>query len=1141
MITKGEIQSIDYQGNTCVVRLPYFESAGIKDNIQATATIGNQPGMYNGYKVGDVVYVAFEDGEANQPVVIGKLFLGSDKEQKDPRGVMNCESSIISNNIELPITTKIVYETDGTVAQNGNTRYDSISDITNELGKLTAKQDKTSYDVTGVITAADMLKSEISAVKAGSGSKNTYASETKPANFYNKLSDDEQVKLTETSDYVGYYIKNNGSYVLVTADNKDKLSIFPPYTLAYKFQALEQGDIWVYTGSDIFEKIGTKEKSVEYIGTYVYYKGDAITTDDPISTKCPDCSKDFYKAADGYSFKLIDASNYSSISGQIAYKKHLAKNASFTYSGTAWEEATISDVIEYGSAITQTATTISAKVNKTHLNGTDTEFGWQLHEKVDGAESITGTEKPGDADGQFTVYSKINYADTSKETQTKDVLHINKNGMWVNGNLEVEDSEEQKIFRALPYGDYVVNDDKITYDGNPKVDIGGFTVEKTTLKNSDIGFSVGSEGLNITNSDTDQFSVLSDGTIWGKKLYIEQDDKHNSGSASYFDGNVCGHQMKVDTVELATTNTDQGESQTEGFRVEEYEVKGSGDSGKVVVNDAGEYELFFGIKDAYDSRDLTTNPVEKKRTSMCVGCVLQNKQIGAQIKLTYYIDENKKHISTVSFTANAIIVGYPYSSNNDGPSITTAQQDYLWDNDMGAFKKLQSDNVVKIILKNNRICLVRRQIKSNEEDGKPYIYGDWPSPSPISALSNIECYGIRDVEVISWTPQKEEYFTGDFIASTGFFKDRNCYFTEGCLVDVFALPWKRNGYQETGGSLIGNLHEAINIPIQILEVTSDGNTYYYAYKELREGDYCEVNSGDIIPYSYRWAMPKGSSMLSCQKLTPSFVLTTPSENLETDPETEYTYDELIKYGSETIPALKHFTSLEAVNNSLIRKYLVSNATSLDTWEDNDLTPTSQSEKISWVNRSWDHVPFYSISTYYYGSNMQKKATDGETTTYESAGAKLCFCVDNVGFKKTDSGTEQDKIYVFSSRPLYCYANEDEGRSIFENTIYTFKYKIQPIASDALSILLYGGNSTVTTIKESNTYNTASTVNTQGSGSYLQSSNMATWKSPSDSSVIANNISFTDQDIRETLKSDTTTNTSKPSYNGNIHSIVSLYD
>jgi hypothetical protein len=54
MIVKGIIKSIDVQGNTCVVRMPYFETAG-NDEIVATATVSNSPGSYNGYKVDDVV------------------------------------------------------------------------------------------------------------------------------------------------------------------------------------------------------------------------------------------------------------------------------------------------------------------------------------------------------------------------------------------------------------------------------------------------------------------------------------------------------------------------------------------------------------------------------------------------------------------------------------------------------------------------------------------------------------------------------------------------------------------------------------------------------------------------------------------------------------------------------------------------------------------------------------------------------------------------------------------------------------------------------------------------------------------------------------------------------------------------------
>jgi hypothetical protein len=54
MITKGIIKTLDYNGNTCTVHMPLFETPG-NDPIIETATISNTPGSYNGYKVGDVV------------------------------------------------------------------------------------------------------------------------------------------------------------------------------------------------------------------------------------------------------------------------------------------------------------------------------------------------------------------------------------------------------------------------------------------------------------------------------------------------------------------------------------------------------------------------------------------------------------------------------------------------------------------------------------------------------------------------------------------------------------------------------------------------------------------------------------------------------------------------------------------------------------------------------------------------------------------------------------------------------------------------------------------------------------------------------------------------------------------------------
>ena len=134
MITKGIIKSIDLLGNTCTVHIPFFETAG-NDPIIETATVSNTPGSYNGYKVGDVVYVAFEDGSMSNPVVIGKLYLGTEKEKADPRGVSNVEESTAAKKATLPADSKLTAELDSNVP-NTTVPYSSLSSIANGLNKL---------------------------------------------------------------------------------------------------------------------------------------------------------------------------------------------------------------------------------------------------------------------------------------------------------------------------------------------------------------------------------------------------------------------------------------------------------------------------------------------------------------------------------------------------------------------------------------------------------------------------------------------------------------------------------------------------------------------------------------------------------------------------------------------------------------------------------------------------------------------------------------------------------------------------------------------------------------------------------------------------------------------------------------------
>ena len=131
MVVKGIIKSIDVQGNTCTVRMPYFENVG-NDEIVATATVSNSPGSYNGYKVNDVVWVAFENDQLECPVIIGKLYLGIEAERADPRGTLNVVDSKISRTAEIPFDTKLSRDIEPGMPKT-IAPYNSLNSIANNL------------------------------------------------------------------------------------------------------------------------------------------------------------------------------------------------------------------------------------------------------------------------------------------------------------------------------------------------------------------------------------------------------------------------------------------------------------------------------------------------------------------------------------------------------------------------------------------------------------------------------------------------------------------------------------------------------------------------------------------------------------------------------------------------------------------------------------------------------------------------------------------------------------------------------------------------------------------------------------------------------------------------------------------------
>ena len=144
MIVKGIIKSIDYTGNTCTVRIPVFESAANENEVVVPATLSTLPGIYNGYKEEDVVFIAFENNDYDMPIVIGKLYLGVENEKNDPRGAIVCNNITAAQPISIPISSQLTLDNDpqhSTIVgvDNGIDSYKSIADLAKNLQKQDEK------------------------------------------------------------------------------------------------------------------------------------------------------------------------------------------------------------------------------------------------------------------------------------------------------------------------------------------------------------------------------------------------------------------------------------------------------------------------------------------------------------------------------------------------------------------------------------------------------------------------------------------------------------------------------------------------------------------------------------------------------------------------------------------------------------------------------------------------------------------------------------------------------------------------------------------------------------------------------------------------------------------------------------------
>lgn len=139
MITEALITSIDYNSTTCTVRIPLFETAGVDLESTAEAHFCVLPGTANCYSKNDVVWVAFDRNSIGYPVIIGKVYTGSDDETAS--GIHSVNTLIATQAAEIPQATKIVL--DGETTTTIKALIDRIATLEQQISTINANKTTT--------------------------------------------------------------------------------------------------------------------------------------------------------------------------------------------------------------------------------------------------------------------------------------------------------------------------------------------------------------------------------------------------------------------------------------------------------------------------------------------------------------------------------------------------------------------------------------------------------------------------------------------------------------------------------------------------------------------------------------------------------------------------------------------------------------------------------------------------------------------------------------------------------------------------------------------------------------------------------------------------------------------------------------
>lgn len=79
MITKGIIQEVPSGGNLFKVWIPLFDKSSNSVRYVLDAALCYNTENIGIYKVGDIVYVGFEDSYLEKPIILGKLYMAESR------------------------------------------------------------------------------------------------------------------------------------------------------------------------------------------------------------------------------------------------------------------------------------------------------------------------------------------------------------------------------------------------------------------------------------------------------------------------------------------------------------------------------------------------------------------------------------------------------------------------------------------------------------------------------------------------------------------------------------------------------------------------------------------------------------------------------------------------------------------------------------------------------------------------------------------------------------------------------------------------------------------------------------------------------------------------------------------------------